>query len=152
MCFYLKHSAECFKYQAGCFLSGRVFGLKTSDPVFYIKSSRLSFLKHPTGCLHFKHLPGILPSFLKFGHKIILRQIWWSLYFVFKKTHEVLRNMLLRIANKNKNKNDWAIPLYLAILYGYCPLTKLLNPLDTEGGFRGRWTPIGICLLFFHIC
>ena len=45
-----------------------------------------------------------------------------------------LRNMLLCIANKNKNKNDWAITLYLAILYGYCPRTKLLNPLDTEGG------------------
>ena len=40
------------------FLTGRVFGLKTSGRVFFIKNSRPNVLKHPAGCLNFKHLPG----------------------------------------------------------------------------------------------
>ena len=65
VCFYLKHSAGYFKYPAGCFnnlarcfLTGWVFDLKTSGQVFYIKNSRPSILKHPAGCLSFKHPVG----------------------------------------------------------------------------------------------
>ena len=71
------------------FLTGRVFDLKISGRVFSIKISWPSVLKHPAGCLNFKHLATHFTNAFEFGHEIILRHIPWSLYFHVSITHEI---------------------------------------------------------------
>ena len=96
VCFYLKHSAgfwntwtDAFTIWPDVFLNGRVFDLKTSGRVFSIKISWPSVLKHPAGCLNFKHLATHFTNAFEFGHEIILRHIPWSLYFHVFITHEI---------------------------------------------------------------
>ena len=65
--FLTKTLVRYLKHQPDPFFPGQVFGSKTSSRVFYGKNSWSNLLKHPAGCLHFKHTA---------GHVTIAFEIW----------------------------------------------------------------------------
>ena len=78
MCFYLKHSAGCFKYltwcfkdPAGCFFFRQGFWLKSVRQGLLYEKLLAERLKHSTGRLHFKPPAGHITYALNFGHEII---------------------------------------------------------------------------------
>ena len=113
---YLKHSAECFKYPAWCFhdpvrcfFVQLGFWLKNIRQGLYIKNFRESVLKHPVGCLHFKHPAGHFTYAFEVWLWNYLRHIRWFLYFYISENVRGFWNTSLRLGTVQKVELHWRV-------------------------------------------
>ena len=88
------------------FLPIWVFGLETSNRVFCIKNSWPSVLKHPAGCLHFRHPDEhFTNAFEIWSRNYFTSYLMVFIFLYFWKRMRFLRDMLC-LEDKNKPKGE----------------------------------------------